>query len=171
MPSSESQNTKYSIHGHHHQGISKLYTITYNVIYKMCGWFFFSWRKNQPSDSVSLTCQVTLIFWLAKVVEKPWLLGGLCSGFLGRGGALAGSRSDMSNSSSIWTSSSPAPVLCPPLGFQVKADWQYLLSDTSLQRKSTLAWVELSPSSPTLSHALRRWMKINLWQVVQFTDV
>lgn len=33
---------------------AKLYTITYNVIYKMCGWFFcFSWRKIQPSGNVS----------------------------------------------------------------------------------------------------------------------
>lgn len=64
-------NTKYSIHGHHHQGISKLYTITFNVIYKMSGWFCFSWRKNQPSDNVSqLSSSVTVILWVVKGAEE-----------------------------------------------------------------------------------------------------
>lgn len=37
----------FAIHGHHHQGISNLYTIICNVIYKMCSWFYSPWWRNQ----------------------------------------------------------------------------------------------------------------------------
>lgn len=63
---------KKVIHGHHHQGISNLYTITCNVYIKCAVGFVSPWRQNQPSVNVF----ISHVRWLSlqRCWEKLWLL-------------------------------------------------------------------------------------------------